>query len=79
MANKEQDLGRRRKQKLEGFENGKQWSNLTLLELMESGIYDIVIGGQYPPNNACKRMKLAKDKPRAAWIIKSDVSDAFFF
>lgn len=78
MANREQDLGRRRKWKLEGFENWKQWSNLTMLELMESGIWDVVSGDREPPNNARERTKLAKDKAKVAWIIKSDVSDALF-
>lgn len=78
MADTEQDLGRRRKRKLEGFENWKQWSNLTMLELMDSGIWDVVSGDRDPPTRARERTKLAKDKAKAAWIIKSDVSDALF-
>lgn len=78
MATTEQELGRRRKRKLEGFENWKQWSNLTMLELMESGIWDVVSGERDPPNNARERTKLAKDTAKAALIIKSDVSDALF-
>ena len=78
MANTEQDLGRRRKRKLEGFENWKQWSNLIMLELMELGIWDVVSEYRDAPNNARERTKLAKDKAKAAWIIKSDVSNALF-
>ena len=66
MANTEQDLGRRQKRKLEVFENWKQWSNLTMLELMESEIWDVVSGDRDPPNNARERTKLAKDKAKAA-------------
>lgn len=66
MANIEQDLGRRRKRKLEGFENWKQWSNLIMLELIESGIWDVVSGDRDPSNNARERTKLAKDKAKAA-------------
>lgn len=78
MANTEQELGRRRKRKLEGFENWKQWSNFKILELMESRITDVVSGDRGPPNNARRRTKLAQDKAKVAWIIKSDVSDALF-
>lgn len=49
-----------------------------MLELIESGIWDVVSGDRDPPNNARERTKLAKDKAKAAWIIKSDVSDALF-
>ena len=47
-------------------------------ELMESGIWDVGSGDRDPPNNACSRTKLAKDKAKAAGIIKSDISDALF-
>lgn len=47
-------------------------------ELMESVIWDVVSGDRDPPNNACSRTKLAKDKAKAAGIIKSDISDALF-
>ena len=35
MANTEQDLVCCQKKKLEGFEDWKQWCNLTMLELMQ--------------------------------------------
>lgn len=45
---------------------------------MKSKIWDIVSKNWDLPNNARKWTKLAKNKAKAAWIIKSDVSDAFF-
>ena len=49
-----------------------------MLELMESRIGDVVSRDRDPTNNARKRTKLAKDKAKATWIIKFDISDAFF-
>ena len=45
---------------------------------MESGIWDVVSRDRDSPNNTCERTKLNKDKAKAAWIIKSDISDALF-
>ena len=46
---------------------------------MELWIWDVVSGDRDPPNNTRKQTKLAKDKAKAAWIIKFNVSNAFFF
>lgn len=49
-----------------------------MLGLMESGIWDVVTEDCEKPGNARKRTKFVKDKAKAAYIIKPDVSDALF-